>query len=40
MSFPEWFFSVIVYGSIMLTAAGVVTLVVLVVKDLSAGRLW
>jgi hypothetical protein len=40
MSFPAWFLSVIVYGSIALTAVGVVALVVLVVKDLSSGRLW
>jgi hypothetical protein len=36
MSFPAWFLSVIVYGSIALTAV----VVVLVVKDLSSGRLW
>ncbi len=38
--FPQWFFSLIVYLSIALTAAGVATLLALLFKDRKSKSLW
>lgn len=40
MLFPEWFFRAIVYASLVLTSASIVTLLVLIVKDSKSGKLW
>lgn len=38
--FPQWIFSAIIYGSLILTGAGLITLIVLIWKDYKNGSIW
>lgn len=38
--FSEWFIALLIYGSISLTALGVVVLLRMLYKDFSENKLW
>ena len=38
--FPELIFKSIIYGSLLLTGAGMITLLVLIWKDFKNGSIW
>jgi hypothetical protein len=38
--FPAWFFVLLVYGGIALTAVGAAVLIVLLLRDLGGKKLW
>ncbi|MGD2109398.1 MAG: hypothetical protein PVI86_08390 [Phycisphaerae bacterium] len=38
--FPQWFFTILVYGGIALAALGGVLLLVLLFRDVGGKRIW
>jgi hypothetical protein len=38
--FPQWFFTVLVYGGIALAAVGSVLLLALLLRDIGGKRIW
>ncbi len=40
MTFPLWFFQVLIYGSLTLCVIGALTLLILLFIDVQKGRMW
>lgn len=40
MTFTLWFFQFLIYGSLMLCAIGVMTLLILLFTDIKKRRMW